>query len=309
MNNLKLILVSASLLVFSLFGMNAQSQSDMRLNELLVTNTSDFQDDFGQHNGWFELFNVSYGTVDIGGCFLTNDLSNLKMYIIPKGDVLTRIKPRQHILFWADNQPYRGTFHVNFTLAESDTVYFVASDGRTILDRIAVPKNLKDNQSYGRVKDGIGTLDGKGEGWSIMERTSPSTNNSGVDDKSKSMIMKEQDPYGWIITVTAMSVVFAALIILCFVFKFTGNVAIRKLQKNSTESMANSPEKAADVKETSAEAYAAIATALHLFIQENEAHDDESYTLTLNHTDRTYSPWSSKIYSLRQTPTLKKNNR
>ena len=129
MNKLKLIWILVSLTAISVLSANAQSQSDMRLNELLVTNTSDFQDDFGQHSAWFELFNVSYGTVDIGGCYLSNDANNLKKYIIPKGDVLTRIPPRQHILFWADNQPFRGTFHVNFTLAESDTIYFVASDG------------------------------------------------------------------------------------------------------------------------------------------------------------------------------------
>ena len=91
----------------------AQSQEDMRLNEILVINTNDFEDDFGHKNGWIELFNASYGTVNIGGCYLTNDPSNLTKYIIPKGDVLTYIKPRQHILFWADNQPYRGTFHIN----------------------------------------------------------------------------------------------------------------------------------------------------------------------------------------------------
>ena len=79
----------------------AQSQGQMRLNEYLVINVSDFQDDFGQHSAWFELFNASYGTVDIGGCYLSDDPDNLKKYQIPGGDVLTQIKPRQHVLFWA----------------------------------------------------------------------------------------------------------------------------------------------------------------------------------------------------------------
>ena len=87
-------------------GLNAQSQNDMRLNEFLVINTDDFEDDFGHKGGWIELFNSSYGTVNIGGCYLTNDPANLTKYVIPKGDVLTKISPRQHILFWADNQPF-----------------------------------------------------------------------------------------------------------------------------------------------------------------------------------------------------------
>ncbi|MBQ5881902.1 MAG: OadG family protein, partial [Bacteroidales bacterium] len=228
MNKLKLIWILVSLTAISVLSANAQSQSDMRLNELLVTNTSDFQDDFGQHSAWFELFNVSYGTVDIGGCYLSNDANDLKKYIIPKGDVLTRIPPRQHILFWADNQPFRGTFHVNFTLAESDTIYFVASDGRTILDKIFVPKDLEENKSHGRSIDGIGE-------WEYREWTSPSTNNSGANQESKSVIMKKTDPHGVVITIVAMSVVFFALVILFFLFKLTGNIAIRSLQKKSDE--------------------------------------------------------------------------
>lgn len=302
MNKLKLIWILVSLTAISVLSANAQSQSDMRLNELLVTNTSDFQDDFGQHSAWFELFNVSYGTVDIGGCYLSNDPNNLKKYIIPKGDVLTRIPPRQHILFWADNQPFRGTFHVNFTLAESDTIYFVASDGRTILDKIFVPKDLEENKSYGRSIDGIGE-------WEYREWTSPSTNNSGADQESKSVIMKKTDPHGVVITIVAMSVVFFALVILFFLFKLTGNIAIRSLQKKSDERSEETGNAKTDVAETSAETYAAIGVALHLFKEENEAHDEESFLLTLRHTDRTYSPWSSKIYTLRQTPSVKKNLR
>lgn len=264
MNKLRFILASGLVATLSVFSLSAQSQSDMRLNELLIYNETNFEDDFGFHNGWFELFNTSYGTVDIGGCFLTNDPTNLKKYIIPKADVLTKI---------------------------------------------AVPKDLGVDQSYGRIQDGIGSTSGDGEGWSIMPWTSPSTNNAGVDEESKSQIMKREDPHGWIITLTAMSVVFLALIILCFIFKFTGHLAVNKFQKKSTAATADSQGNVANVKDTSAETYAAIGLALHLFQEENDAHDNESLTITMSHTDRTYSPWSSKIYTLRQTPTLRKNQR
>lgn len=287
-------------------GLSAQNQSDMRLNEYLVINTDDFQDDFGQQNAWFELFNTSYGTVNIGGCYLSNDINNLQKYIIPKGDVLTSIKPRQHVLFWADNQPFRGTFHVNFTLAESDTLYFVSSDGRTIIDRIYIKKDLDTNRSFGRTADGVGLTDGKGEDWQIMPNTSPSTNNAGVDAKTKSVIMAEQDPYGVLIAITAMSVVFLALILLYFVFKAIGKIATRNQQIKSdiaTEGKINTVK----ASENTGEAIAAISTALYLYAVDNEAHDEESFQITMKHTDRTYSPWSSKIYTLRQAPQVKKN--
>lgn len=306
MKNLKYILVLGFL--FVTLTATAQSQNNMRLNEVLLHNTSDFQDDFGQHNSWIELFNESYGTVDIGGCYLTNDPGNLKMYIIPKGDVLTKIKPRQHILFWADNNPFHGTFHTNFTIEAGKEILFVASDGRTIIDRITIPE-MDENKSYGRLKDGIGSFDGKTEGWDFLTKTSPSTNNAGVDQESKSQIMRETDPYGWIMAVTAMSVVFTALLILALLFKLTGRMSVKNANKKTAQvaqKSGNAPVCATDV---AGETYAAISMALHLYNEANNSHDEESFVVTMAHTDRTYSPWSSKIYTLRQTPSVKKNTK
>jgi hypothetical protein len=44
----------------------------------------------------------------------------------------------------------------------------------------------------------------------------------------------------------------------------------------------------------------AIATAIFLYKQ--EVHDYENTILTIKRIDRTYSPWSSKIYGLRKNP-------
>lgn len=292
------------------FGLSAQNQTSIRINELLVINENDFQDDFGVQSPWFEVFNSSYGTVDIGGCYISDDINNLQKYRIPKGDVLTKIKPRQHALFWADNMPFRGTFHISFTLEPGKVLYFVASDGRTIIDQITIPE-LAPNQSYGRSDDGVGEINGSTEYWTILDRTSPSTNNTISDGETKSQKMARIDPHGIIMAITAMSVVFSALIILYFIFKQIGKISIRKSSKKTAESNA-SPEvkaaaaEAAKTDSVSGEVYAAISTAFHLFSEENEAHDEESFIVTLQHTDRTYSPWSSKIYQLRETPQLKR---
>ena len=45
---------------------------------------------------------------------------------------------------------------------------------------------------------------------------------------------------------------------------------------------------------------AAIALAIHMY--KREMHDMESLTITLKKVSRIYSPWSSKIYTLRQNP-------
>ena len=303
MKQIKLFLTVVGL--FLAFGAAAQSQDAMRLNEYLVVNTDDFQDDFGQQSAWFELFNSSYGTVDIAGCFLSDDPNNLKKYAIPGGDLQTKIKPRQHVIFWADNQPYRGTFHVAFDLAGADEIIFTKGDGKTIIDRIPVRHDLGENVSFGRLQDGIGSVDGSEEGWKVMTRTSPSTNNHEIDKAAKPDRMKAMDPYGWILALTAMSVVFLALILLYFIFKGIGNANIRAGKKRSA-AVAGTDVKESQYGEVPGEVYAAIATAMHLYQEDDEGHDEESFVVTLHHTDRTYSPWSSKIYTLRQTPTVNK---
>ena len=48
---------------------------------------------------------------------------------------------------------------------------------------------------------------------------------------------------------------------------------------------------------------AAISMALHEM--QDEVHDVEETVLTITRVKRSYSPWSSKIYTLRETPPRK----
>jgi hypothetical protein len=50
----------------------------------------------------------------------------------------------------------------------------------------------------------------------------------------------------------------------------------------------------------SGEVNAAIAMTIHLYL--SEMHDYENTVLTIQKVSRNYSPWSSKIYTLRKTP-------
>ena len=307
----------------------AQNMSDMRLNEVLVTNTEGFEDDYGYRSGWIELFNTSYGTVDIAGCYLSTDPNNLTMYMIPKGDVLTKVQPRQHILFWADGIANRGTFHLGFTLDGAKEVIFTAADGRTVIDRVEFPA-LEPNKSYGRKMDGEGSAaevgvfytsyrnslkdaEAKADkstkfGWINMDNPTPSTNNATLVGESKSVMMAKNDPSGIFMTVTAMGVTFLVLAILYIVFKQVGKFHIKKKSENAVKAMEGTGKSAkADTSgQVSAETYAAVSMAIHLFMQDNEAHDFEDTVLTITKVSKSYSPWSSKIYTLRETPQLRK---
>ncbi|MEG2067064.1 MAG: OadG family transporter subunit [Tannerellaceae bacterium] len=302
------------LLLFALlstFGAKAQLATAARLNEVLVINQDNFVDDYGKCHPWIEIFNSSAGTIDLRGCYITNDKNNPKKYPIPKGDVLTKIKPGQHQLFWADNQPDRGNFHVNFELNPNDENYLAIydSDGSTLIDEITIPAGQVADVSYGRPVDGKGPsgklADGEDkyrggeDSWMQLTKVTPSTNNFTLDKNSKIENFKENDSWGIGMTITAMAVTFLGLFLLYFIFKQVGALAIKASKRNARIASGNA-EVLPSAGQESGELFAAIATAIYE-VTEDE-HDMENTVLTIHKVTRNYSPWSSKIYGLRETP-------
>ncbi len=289
------------LLLMSLFtlGVQAQKTSTVKLNEVLVINEDNFVDDYGKRQPWIELYNNSPGTVDLRGCFLTNDKNNPKMYMIPKGDVLTKIPPRQHALFWADGEPQRGTFHLNFELIPDQDNYIglYDSDGATLIDEILIPAGQTPDVSYGLNMDGTGD-------WVVLDRVTPNTNNVTLDTNEKIENFQRNDEAGVGMTITAMCVVFLGLLCLFLIFKGIGKAAVSASKRRAQRSATKAGEVvAANAGEESGEIFAAIATALYEMSDDN--HDIESTVLTIRKVQRSYSPWSSKIYTLRQAPQKK----
>ncbi|MDR0712008.1 MAG: lamin tail domain-containing protein [Prevotellaceae bacterium] len=282
------------------FGAQGQRTTDLRLNEFMAINQTNYEDDFGERSAWIEIFNSSYGTVNIGGCYLSDDITNLKKYPIPKGDVLTSIKPRQHVVFWADNKPTHGTFHLNFRIDDTRFLALTSSDGHTIIDSLSYPEQTAD-ASYGRSEDGAGV-------WRFCERTTPGNNNTLVHLEAASDRFRAHDPTGIAMTATAMSVVFLALLSLFLIFKRVGKMALwlialrgrRILPKENPAQVTVSVEKQ---QPSPGAVFAAIAYALRRY--ELEMSELESNILTINKVAKAYSPWNSKIYTLRETPTKK----
>jgi Na+-transporting methylmalonyl-CoA/oxaloacetate decarboxylase gamma subunit len=313
----------------------AQRTTSLRINEILVINETNYQDDYGIQHPWIEIYNSSAGTVNIAGCFLTinatdprlyqksNKISvkdiyknDPRVYPIPKGDVLTKVKPSQHLLFFADAQPTRGTFHLSFSL---DTIHpnFIAlfdSDGRTLIDSITVPAGQVADVSYGLVHDGWNAKrlaeelrlnqsykDGD-QLWIQYTQVTPSSNNFILDKNDKVENFQKNDAEGLGMTLTAMGVVFVALIALYLSFKFVGNTAVRLSNKRAMQASGLTVEQAEISTNQSGEIFAAIAMAMY---EATELHDEENTILTIQSTARNYSPWSSKIHTLRELPSRK----
>ena len=129
---------------------SAQGRRGLRLNEVMVTNDSSVTDDYGRRSAWVELFNSTFAPLEISSVFITDDPSNPKKYPVPLGDVNTRIPKRQHVVFWADGQPSKGTFHMNFTLREGQDNWIGVydADGKTLIDEVTVPASLAPNTTY-----------------------------------------------------------------------------------------------------------------------------------------------------------------
>lgn len=287
---------------------SAQGRRGLRINEVMVQNDSSVVDDYGCHVAWVELFNSTYGPLEISSVYITNDRNNPKMYPVPLGDVNTEIPARQHVIFWADGQHTRGTFHLNFTLTpgQDNWIGVYDADGKTLIDEVVVPASLTSDQSYARMEDGV-TGESLETTWEIRDGSegkyvTPSSNNIIKDTNKKIEMFAERDKNGFAMTLMAMAIVFSALLLLCISFYIISKIGERVSERNKAKSHgADLREMAKEDRpgQDSGEVIAAIAMALHEHL---DTHDRENTVLTINKVKRAYSPWSSKIYGLRELP-------
>lgn len=282
---------------------NAQGRTgSLFINEVMVQNDSNLVDDFGQRSGWIELYNAKFAPLEISSVYITNDPANPTKYAIPLGDVNTKIPKRQHVVFFADNMPSRGTFHTSFLLepGKDNWIGLYDSDKITLIDSVTIPASLPAGASYARVADAA-------EGWTVRadsgadgDYITPSSSNIIRDTNPKIETFAERDANGFAMTIMAMCVVFSALALLCVCFMLISAINQRAAKKKEEETVVAAVEEETTFgSDASEEAIAAIAMALH---DHFDAHDRESAVLTINKVKRAYSPWSSKIYNMRHLP-------
>ena len=210
------ILITVFLLLCAAF-LRAQNVSDLIIAEALAQpDSTGILDDYGRQGGWVELYNKSTGTVNYGGCFLTDNRADLRKSIIHKSDNRTKLGPRQAVLLFCSGNGADGTFYADFTLEPGKTVYLVSNDGRTIIDSLQIPATLPVGKSVQKR-----AYDIRQQQWEPLPEPcepSPRILNSHQNSASGGELMKERDPHGWILSITSVSVVFSALAILWFLF-------------------------------------------------------------------------------------------
>ncbi|MDR2886214.1 MAG: OadG family protein [Rikenellaceae bacterium] len=276
---------------------------DIRINEFMVINQDNYVDPYGHRIGWIELHNTGHSKVDVAGCFLSIDPSGNRApemtYRIPPHDERTVIPPLGYLIFFCDGTATKGTFHTNFTLDKTGYISFTDASSKGVpISEV----EYKVGEQKPDVSMGYELIEGKLT-YGMLSRTTPMATNDMDDPVPQHERFRQMDPHGYVMAISAMAVVFSALALLYILFKWLGKLNTAVARRRS-ENAKNAELLARSTKTPTAFAgeaeIAAIAMALHEF--KNELHDKQSTVLTINRTARSYSPWSSKIYGLRQTP-------
>ena len=254
--------------VVALFAVTAsfgQSVHDLRLNEMMIKNEDNYADEYGRHVPWVEIFNTAYNTVNITGCYLTDDTTGLaragkkggeipaRWYRIPT-DQKMYMPQRSFLIFFLDNSPLYGPFHTNFTPEKSNTRYIalISSDGKELLDLVEYPVELRDtSRVFGYVADGVRDnkafkkgIRASGE-LNFLSDFTPASSNETEVKISKQDKLKRDDPYGIGMAIISMAVVFTALIMIYIMLKIFNYVTRRSTQKSKAKKERQKPKYAA----------------------------------------------------------------
>jgi hypothetical protein len=142
------------------------------INEFMADNDSIIADpnDPNSFEDWIELYNADENTIDLGGMYITDNLTNSTKWQIPFG---ITIPSGGFLFFWADNDDSEGSFHTNFNLnrdGEEIGLFDTYAKGNMLIDKVIFGKQTLDT-SYGRLYDSE-------ELWVFFENATPGYSNT-----------------------------------------------------------------------------------------------------------------------------------
>jgi hypothetical protein len=141
---------------------NASPPITIFINEWLADNAGTLADPAdGNFEDWFELYNPGTNAVDLGGYFLTDNLSIPNKFAIPNNGHYV-VPAGGYLLVWADNEANqnstnRGDLHVNFALSkDGEALGLFAADG-TQIDAVTFGPQTTD-VTEGRFPNGAANI-------------------------------------------------------------------------------------------------------------------------------------------------------
>ncbi|GAB3713710.1 hypothetical protein GCM10027592_53150 [Spirosoma flavus] len=143
----------------------------------MAANSRTLTDTSGAYEDWFEIYNPSSTTVDIGGYYVTDNLTAPTKYRIPTGSPQTIIPAHGFIVLWASEAVERGPLHLNFKLSANGESIGIYNSNAVKVDEVTFGPQRTD-VSWGRQPDGS-------DGWvyfkngSAASNITPGTSNNG----------------------------------------------------------------------------------------------------------------------------------
>ncbi len=163
-------ILSTILILF--FATSASAQ--IRINEIMASNSSTVEDEQGDYDDWIEIINLGDVSVNFGGYFVSDDPENLTKWQIPTNQSsATTIAPGQFLLIWFDDDTDDGALHVEPKLsAGGEFAILIESDGSTIVHSVEFGEQETDI-SWAATEDG-------GDTFSFQSPTPGATNSGEV---------------------------------------------------------------------------------------------------------------------------------
>ncbi|MCB9234532.1 MAG: CotH kinase family protein [Bacteroidia bacterium] len=131
--------------------------SKVVINEFSATNYGELKDDNGVYSDWIEFYNQSDDTVNLAGCYLTDDPKQPTKWMFPLYEIdMTQIFPHRFLLIFCGTDSSYIDARVGFKLdAKKGGIYLYDRDSTTLLDKIEYEKQY-GGITYGRESDDLG---------------------------------------------------------------------------------------------------------------------------------------------------------
>jgi hypothetical protein len=145
---------------FVIYSANQQQAiQPLVINELMASNSRTIRDPQGQYDDWIEIYNFGNTAVNIGGMYLTDDLSTPTKWRFPTNTPSATTIPAQgYLLVWADEDIADSGLHANFKLdSVGEELFLFDTDGGSLIDSITFGEQTADI-SYGRYPDANDTF-------------------------------------------------------------------------------------------------------------------------------------------------------
>ncbi|MFH1842596.1 MAG: CotH kinase family protein [bacterium] len=140
------------------------------INEFVALNDAGIVDEAGEFEDWVEIYNPGPDAVEMGGLFLTDDLTQTTQWAFPD----TVLSAGEFLLVWCDNDESDGPLHANFKLGgggEDIGLFGRLSAGNEVIDSYVFGVQTS-NVSEGRQYDGDPV-------WTFFSTPTPGDSNGG----------------------------------------------------------------------------------------------------------------------------------